>query len=151
MACRDLRTCLRARLPPGMARDACSWDFSMRRRSGLAWEAGRVCEQPWPLALNDHPLHFHGAVSARRFFALSGTNAGYDPAFMAGICRELDLEHLDDAGRCGGRAVRFERPGFRLQALCLRLRRGGSVVAGGGWLALAVACLGDPASRCCST
>ncbi len=45
------------------------------------WEGIR---QPWPLALNDHPLHFHGAVSARRFFALSGTNAGYDPAFMAG-------------------------------------------------------------------
>ena len=45
------------------------------------WEGLR---QPWPLALNDHPLHFHGAVAARRFFALSGTNAGYDPAFMAG-------------------------------------------------------------------
>jgi hypothetical protein len=40
--------------------------------------------QPWPLAQNDHPLHFHGAVCARRFFALSGTNAGYDPAFMSG-------------------------------------------------------------------
>jgi hypothetical protein len=40
--------------------------------------------QPWPLAQNDHPLHFHGAVAARRFFALSWTNAGYDPAFMAG-------------------------------------------------------------------
>jgi hypothetical protein len=40
--------------------------------------------QPWPLVQNDHPLHFHGAVCARRFFALSGTNAGYDPAFMAG-------------------------------------------------------------------
>jgi hypothetical protein len=45
------------------------------------WEG---LSQPWPLALNDHPLHFHGAVCARRFFGLSGTNAGYDPAFMAG-------------------------------------------------------------------
>jgi hypothetical protein len=40
--------------------------------------------QPWPLAQNDHPFHFHGAVAARRFFAISWTNAGYDPAFMAG-------------------------------------------------------------------
>jgi hypothetical protein len=45
------------------------------------WEGLR---QPWPLAQNDHPFHFHGAVAARRFFALSGTNAGYDPTFMAG-------------------------------------------------------------------
>jgi hypothetical protein len=29
-------------------------------------------------------LHFHGAVSARRFFAQSWTNAGYDPSFMSG-------------------------------------------------------------------
>jgi hypothetical protein len=40
--------------------------------------------QPWPLARHDHPLHFHGAVNARRYFEISGTNAGYDPSFMAG-------------------------------------------------------------------
>jgi hypothetical protein len=45
------------------------------------WEG---ISSPWPLARHDHPLHFHGAVTARRFFALTGTNAGYDPSFMAG-------------------------------------------------------------------
>jgi hypothetical protein len=40
--------------------------------------------QPWPLARHDHPLHFHGAVNTRSFFRISGTNAGYDPSFMAG-------------------------------------------------------------------
>jgi hypothetical protein len=40
--------------------------------------------QPWPLPQNDHPLHFHGALMARRFFALTWTNAGYDPSFMSG-------------------------------------------------------------------
>jgi hypothetical protein len=36
------------------------------------------------LPQNDHPLHFHGALAARRYFAISWTNAGYDPAFMSG-------------------------------------------------------------------
>lgn len=39
---------------------------------------------PWPLYRHDHPFHFHGALIARRFFMLTGTNAGYDPSFMAG-------------------------------------------------------------------
>src|SRR5262245_58740706 len=39
---------------------------------------------PWPLYRHDHPFHFHGAVTARHFFRLSATNAGYDPSFMAG-------------------------------------------------------------------
>jgi hypothetical protein len=39
---------------------------------------------PWPIARHDHPLHFHGARNAHRYFGISGTNAGYDPSFMAG-------------------------------------------------------------------
>jgi hypothetical protein len=67
-----------------------AWSFTVALASlhGLAiwlamggWEG---LSQPWPLAHHDHPFHFHGAVSARHFFAQTGTNAGYDPSFMSG-------------------------------------------------------------------
>ncbi|MDR3636923.1 MAG: hypothetical protein P4L84_24165 [Isosphaeraceae bacterium] len=43
----------------------------------------------WPLTQNDHPQHFHNAVIARPLFRVTGTNAGYDPAFMAGYAKSI--------------------------------------------------------------
>ncbi len=44
---------------------------------------------PWPLYLNDHAHHFHCAMVTRSMFPISGTNAGYDPSFMAGYAKSL--------------------------------------------------------------
>lgn len=43
----------------------------------------------WPLAIHDHPVHFHSSVVAERFLWQSGTTAGYDPSFMAGYPKNL--------------------------------------------------------------
>ena len=43
----------------------------------------------WPLAMHDHPLHFHSSTLAPAFFAQTGTNAGYDPYFMAGYPKSV--------------------------------------------------------------
>jgi hypothetical protein len=44
---------------------------------------------PWPIPTHDHPLQFHSSTLAPSFFAQSGTNAGYDPAFMAGYPKSI--------------------------------------------------------------
>lgn len=43
----------------------------------------------WPLWRDDHPLYFHSALVTRRFLALSGTTAGYDPSFMSGYAKSV--------------------------------------------------------------
>lgn len=43
----------------------------------------------WPIAQHDHPLQFHSMVVSGAFFRQSGTNAGYDPSFMAGFPKTL--------------------------------------------------------------
>jgi hypothetical protein len=43
----------------------------------------------WPPTRHDHPQHFHNALVARPLFAITGTNAGYDPSFMAGYAKSL--------------------------------------------------------------
>ena len=42
---------------------------------------------PDPLAIHDHPMHYHNAVVTRAFLHQSGTTAGYDPFFMAGYAK----------------------------------------------------------------
>lgn len=44
---------------------------------------------PWPLAMHDHPVHFHSSIVGPKFLRQSGTNAGYDPSFMAGYPKSL--------------------------------------------------------------
>jgi hypothetical protein len=44
---------------------------------------------PWPIPRHDHPVHFHSLSIAPRLFALTGTNAGYDPSFMAGYAKSV--------------------------------------------------------------
>src|SRR5262249_45701597 len=78
-----IRLNLRAAFKPAWAG---TWTLGFLHTVGIwvgmgGWEG---LTQPWPLPQNDHPLHFHGAVMARRFFALTWTNAGYDPSFMSG-------------------------------------------------------------------
>ena len=58
---------------------------------------------------HDHPLYFHSALIARRFFALSGTNAGYDPSFMAGYAKSVIFPASSTLARAGRRAVRRRR------------------------------------------
>jgi hypothetical protein len=43
----------------------------------------------WPLWRDDHPLYYHSALVTRRFLALSGTTAGYDPSFMSGYAKSV--------------------------------------------------------------
>lgn len=43
----------------------------------------------WPIPWHDHPVHFHSSTLAPRFFEQSGTNAGYDPYFMAGYAKSV--------------------------------------------------------------
>jgi hypothetical protein len=44
---------------------------------------------PWPIPTHDHPIQFHSSTLAPTFFAQSGTNAGYDPSFMAGYPKSI--------------------------------------------------------------
>ncbi len=44
---------------------------------------------PWPLAIHDHPTYFHSALVSRKFLAISGTTAGYDPSFMSGYPKSV--------------------------------------------------------------
>ncbi len=43
----------------------------------------------WPIANHDHPVHFHSSTVSPTFFRMSGTNAGYDPSFMAGYAKSV--------------------------------------------------------------
>ena len=43
----------------------------------------------WPIAYQDHPVHYHSAAIARDLFRSTGTNSGYDPSFMAGYPKSL--------------------------------------------------------------
>ena len=43
----------------------------------------------WPLAMHDHPMHFHNAVVTRSFLNQTRTTAGYDPYFMAGYAKSI--------------------------------------------------------------
>jgi hypothetical protein len=58
---------------------------------GIYLACGGLAEMlsPWPLALHDHPLQFHSSTIAPRLFGASGTNAGYDPSFMAGYAKSV--------------------------------------------------------------
>jgi hypothetical protein len=44
---------------------------------------------PWPLARDDHPVHFHYTTITPRFLRSSGTTAGYDPSFMSGYAKSV--------------------------------------------------------------
>jgi hypothetical protein len=44
---------------------------------------------PWPIPVDDHPMHFHNAWVSRTFLPTTGTTAGYDPYFMAGYPKSV--------------------------------------------------------------
>jgi hypothetical protein len=44
---------------------------------------------PWPLAIHDHPVHYHYTVITPTFLRRSGTTAGYDPSFMSGYAKSV--------------------------------------------------------------
>ncbi len=41
----------------------------------------------WPLWRDDHPVFFYYGLTAHSYLARTGTNAGYDPTFMAGYAK----------------------------------------------------------------
>jgi hypothetical protein len=43
----------------------------------------------WPIARHDHPIYVHATWIAPALFAQTGTDAGYDPSFMAGYPKSV--------------------------------------------------------------
>ncbi len=53
----------------------------------LAMEGWAGLSNGWPLWKHDHPIYMSAAIATKSFLSISGTTAGYDPAFMSGFAK----------------------------------------------------------------
>jgi len=87
----------------GLAHGAAIWT------SLGGWEG---LTSPWPIARDDHPMHFHNAWVARHFLARTGFTSGYDPSFMAGYASGIVSDPSNTPADLVVSAIGSSRPAF---------------------------------------